>query len=75
MSSTNGAPLFAGTNGSPAGTEAIDAGIDVAGVDIGAEFIGLLEGADTMEAVVDAHLIILASAVALLACRTILYYR
>ena len=40
------------------------------GADAGTEFTGLLEGADTIDAVVDAHLIILASAVALFACST-----
>src|SRR5699024_11063293 len=70
ISSTNGAPLFAGANGSSAGTEAAADGVDAAGADTGMEFIGLLDGADTMDAVVDAHLIIFASAVALFACRT-----
>ena len=62
--------MFAGANGSSAGveaaTEAPDAGAaaDAAGVDAATEFIGLLDGADTIEAVVDAHLIIFASAVA-----------
>ena len=78
ISSTSGAPLFAGANGSffgaDAATEAPDAAADVdadaAGVEAGTEFIGLLDVADSNEAVVDAHLIIFASAVALFACRT-----
>ena len=75
ISSTSGAPLFAGANGSSTGADATEApdaaaGVDTdaAGVDAATEFIGLLDGADTIEAVVDAHLIIFASAVALFEC-------
>ena len=70
--------MFAGANGSSAGVDAAPeapdatAGVDenAAGTDVATEFIGLLDGADTIEAVVDAHLIIFASAVALFACNT-----
>ena len=44
--------------------------VDSAGAKACTEFIGLLDGADTIEAVVDAHLIIFASVVALFACKT-----
>lgn len=57
--------MFADANGSSAGADATEtpdaaAGVDTdaAGVDAATEFIGLLDGADTIEAVVDAHLII-----------------
>lgn len=73
ISSTNGAPLLAGANGSLAdGTAAedVEVCIDPAGAAAGIEFIGLLDGADTIDAVVDAHLIIFASAAALFACKT-----
>ena len=70
--------MFAGANGSSADVDAAPeapdatAGVDenAAGTDVATEFIGLLDGADTIEAVVDAHLIIFASAVALFACNT-----
>ena len=67
--------MFAGANGSSTGADATEApdaaaGVDTdaAGVDAATEFIGLLDGADTIEAVVDAHLIMFASAVALFEC-------
>ena len=76
ISSTSGAPLFTGAKGSSAGaeaaTEAPDAVPDAVatGAEAGTEFIGLLDGADTIDAVVDAHLIIFARAAALFACKT-----
>lgn len=68
--------MFAGAKGSSAGaeaaTEAPDAVPDAVatGAEAGTEFIGLLDGADTIDAVVDAHLIIFARAAALFACKT-----
>lgn len=68
--------MFAGAKGSSAGaeaaTEAPDAVPDAVATDAeaGTEFIGLLDGADTIDAVVDAHLIIFARAAALFACKT-----
>ena len=58
MSRISGAPLPA------KGSSADD---PPAGAETATEFIGLLEGADTIEAVVDAHLIILTRAVGLFA--------
>ncbi len=68
--------MFAGAKGSSAGAEAAtetpDAVPDAVatGAEAGTEFIGLLDGADTIDAVVDAHLIIFARAAALFACKT-----
>lgn len=58
--------------GAEAATEAPDAVPDAEATDAeaGTEFIGLLDGADTIDAVVDAHLIIFARAAALFACKT-----
>ncbi|MCB6308433.1 hypothetical protein LI216_07590 [Mediterraneibacter glycyrrhizinilyticus] len=71
ISSTNGAPLFTGANGSFAGTDGTtETPAEDVGTEAGTEFIGLLDGADTIEAVVDAHLIIFARAAALFACKT-----
>ena len=58
--------------GAEAATEAPDAVPDAEATDAeaGTEFIGLLDGADTIDAVVDAYLIIFARAAALFACKT-----
>ncbi len=48
----------------------VNPGVEATGAEAGTEFIGLLDGADTIDAVVDAHLIIFARAAALFACKT-----
>ena len=60
--------MLAGANGSSTGAD--PAGALHAGAETGATFIGLLDGAETIDAVVDAHLIIFTSAVGLFACNT-----
>ena len=55
ISSTNGAPLLVDANGSSTGTDAADAETD-AGDDTGIEFIGLLDGAETIDAVVGLYI-------------------